>query len=281
MITIFTILGAPVLRSKGIPIVTWYAHRQVTLTLKLAHYFSHRMISTDEVSYPFHRDKLTTIGQGIDVNLFSPNPVPIDEPPLLLSVGRISPIKDLVTLIEAMHLLRERGYSLRCALVGNCPDPSAAYAETVRQKVQSLNLEDSVQFVGPVPNDQLTQWYRRAFAHVNCSPSEHSLDKAVLEAMACGKPSLSSTLGFKETMGQWTDRLVFQHSNPANLAKKIEGLLRLSDGERLAMGMSLRERVMKGHNLEHLADRVVALLGSLRQPVNLTEQIGASEVRHR
>lgn len=35
MMPLFTILAAPVLKGKGIPIITWYAHRQVTCTLKL------------------------------------------------------------------------------------------------------------------------------------------------------------------------------------------------------------------------------------------------------
>jgi glycosyltransferase involved in cell wall biosynthesis len=279
MIPIFTILAAPVLRPKSIPLVTWYAHRQVTPTLKLAHHFSDRIISSDEASYPYDKSKFIPVGQGIDTELFSPNSTPLDSPPLLLSVGRISPIKDLTTLVKAIHLLRQRGHSFRCAFVGSSPGRHDAYADEVRHKVQALNLEDSVQFVGPVPNHQLTQWYRRAFAHVNCSPSDHSLDKAVLEAMACGKSSLSSTLGFKETMGKWADRLLFQHGNPGDLAKKIEWLLRLSDEQ--TIGMSLRESVVKGHNLEQLADRVVALLGSLREPANLAEQIGTSEVRHR
>jgi glycosyltransferase involved in cell wall biosynthesis len=281
MIEIFTVLAAPALRFKGVPIVTWYAHRQVTLKLKWAHHLSARMISSDGASYRYHHDKLTIVGQGIDLELFSPNRVPSDNPPLLLSVGRLSPIKDLKTLIEAIHLLHQRGYSLRCALVGSSPNQHDLYAEELRRKVQALNLEGSVQFVGPVPNHLLPQWYRRAIAHVNCSPPDHSLDKAVLEAMACGTPSLSSTVGFRETMGSWADRLLFQHSNPKDLAEKIEGILQLGDAERQTIGMSLRENVRRRHDLEQLADRVVALLGSLRQPANRAEQIRTSEARHR
>jgi glycosyltransferase involved in cell wall biosynthesis len=274
MITIFTILAAPGLRPKRIPIVTWYAHRQVTATLKLAHYVSDRMISSSEVSYPYDKSKLTVVGQGIDTELFSPNSTPPDNPPMLLSVGRISPIKDLGTLVEAVHLLRERGHTLRLALVGSSPNQHDDYTEQVRHKVQARHLEDSVQFVGPVANHQLTQWYQRAFAHVNCSPSDHSLDKAVLEAMACGKPSLSSILGFRRTMGQWADRLHFQQGNPADLAEKIEGLLHLTDVERQAMGIALRESVANVHDLEQLADRIVALLRALKDPAILAGKFG-------
>jgi glycosyltransferase involved in cell wall biosynthesis len=223
------------------------------------------MISSDEASYPYDKSKLTLVGQGIDLDLFSPNSVPIDHPPLLLSVGRISPIKDLVTLVEAIRLLRQRGHILRCTLVGNSPDRGNAYEDEVRKRVRASDLEGTVHFTGPVPNHCLTQWYRQCFAHVNCSPADHSLDKAVLEAMACAKPSLSSTLGFKETMGNWANGLLFQYGNPEDLARKIEGLLRFGAAEREEMGLSLRESVMKRHNLEHLADKVVALLSSLRE----------------
>ena len=82
-------------------------------------------------------------------------------------------------------------------------------------------------------------------------------------------------------MGSWADRLLFQHSNPKDLAEKIEGILQLGDAERQTIGMSLRENVRRRHDLEQLADRVVALLGSLRQPANRAEQVRTSDARHR
>jgi glycosyltransferase involved in cell wall biosynthesis len=264
MIPIFSILAAPILKSKGIPLVTWYAHRQLTATVKLAHHLSDRMISSEYISYPYQKDKLTVIGQGIDTELFSPSNTALENPPLIISVGRLSPIKDLITVVDAIHLLHRRGYSVGCALVGSATEQTSGYAEKVHNRVQELNLGDSVQFVGAVANQQITQWYRRSFAHVNCSPSDHSIDKTVLEAMACGKLSLSSTRGFRETMGNWADRLLFEHGNAGDLARKLEWLLLLRGAERQTIATSLRESVMKRHNLEQLADKLVALLSSLR-----------------
>ena len=92
-------------------------------------------------------------------------------------------------------------------------------------KSQALNLEGSVQFIGAVSNDQVVQWYRRSFVHVNCSPPDHSLDKAVLEAMACGKPSLSSTIRvYKRRWGNGPIGCLFQQGDPEDLARKIEWL---------------------------------------------------------
>ena len=77
MIPIFTVLAAPVLRPKGIPVVTWYAHRQVTPTLKLAHHFSDKMVSINDSSYPWLTTSLHHLGHGIDTNLFSPVSAPL------------------------------------------------------------------------------------------------------------------------------------------------------------------------------------------------------------
>jgi len=78
MIPVFTVLVAPVLKLKGIPIVTWYAHRQVTTILQVAHRLSDRMVSINESSYPYHHDKFVPLGHGIDVDFFSPDGIVLD-----------------------------------------------------------------------------------------------------------------------------------------------------------------------------------------------------------
>lgn len=258
MIPIFTVLAAPVLRARNIPIITWYAHRQVTTILKLAHHLSHLMVSINRSSYPYRHDKLLTLGQGIDTNLFSPDGTEALDPPLLLSVGRISPIKDLLTLIEAVHLLRRRGYDIRCGLVGDAPERDRAYAQRVYTRLKQFGLERTVECVGPVSNTKVVHWYRRCFAHINLCPTG-ALDKAALEAMACGRLSLVANEGFRDTLGQWADWLLFRHGNPTDLAQKVERLLQMSHSERQAMAAGLRQSVVEQHGLARLADRLVEI----------------------
>jgi glycosyltransferase involved in cell wall biosynthesis len=265
MIPIFTVLAAPVLKLKGIPIVTWYAHRQVTTTLKLAHHLSNRMVASAETAYCYKHDKLVVIGQGIATDLFSPDGTTPESPPLLLSVGRLSPIKDPMTLIEAMHLLRQRGYNIRCALVGDAPERDHSYLEAVCEKVRGLNLQDTIEFAGAVHNEQVVRWYRSCFAHVNLCPAG-ALDKAALEAMACGKPSLVANDGFRETLEPWPDSLLYRHGDPEDLSRKIEQLLQRSDAELEAIGTDLRRNVIARHSLERWADCLVDLLAEVRRP---------------
>jgi glycosyltransferase involved in cell wall biosynthesis len=265
MIPVFTVLAAPVLKARCIPIVTWYAHRQVTRVLKLAHLFSDRVVSIDESSYPYRHDKFVPLGHGIEINLFSPNDTPPASPPQLLFVGRFSPIKDPITLLEAVYLLRQRGHKADCILVGEAPVRDRAYATRVRQRVRELELDGIVQFAGAVTNDQAVHWYRRCFAHVNCSPADHSLDKTTLEAMACGRLSLSSTVGFRETMGPWADCLLFRHGDALDLAEKLSTLLALPPAEVMQIGLELRQRVLAMHTLERVADQLVGLFVEARQ----------------
>src|SRR5713101_3751107 len=161
MIPIFTVLAAPVVRAKSIPIVTWYAHRQVTTTLKLAHHMSDRMVTVAESAYRYKRDKLSVIGHGIDTDLFSSAPTCLAEPPLILSVGRLSPIKDPLTLIEAARLLRQRGAEVQCVFVGEAPERDRVYLQRVKDRVKELDLDGLVQFIGAVPNQEVVRWYRR------------------------------------------------------------------------------------------------------------------------
>jgi glycosyltransferase involved in cell wall biosynthesis len=257
MIPIFTVMAAPVLKARGIPIVTWYAHRQVTWLLKLAHRSSDLVVSADDGSYRYRHDKFLPVGHGIDTDLFSPSNILPENPPLVLAIGRLSPIKDPITLIEAVYLLQQRGHEVRCLLVGEAPVRDRAYAQRVRQRIRALGLDGVVQLPGALPNDQIVHWYRRCFAHVNCSPADHSLDKAALEAMACGRLSLSSTVGFRQTMGTWADCLLFRHGDPADLAEKLTTLLALPRREVEQIGLDLRQRAVQMHSLHGLAEGLV------------------------
>ena len=135
----------------------------------------------------------------------------------------------------------------------------SAYAERVRQRVRELGLEGSVQLVGAVQHQHTVHWYRRCVAHVNCSPADQSLDKTALEAMACARLSLSSTLGFRQTLGDWADCLLFRYGDAADLAGKLTMLLALPRKEVKQIGLDLRQRIFQMHDLQSLADKLVTV----------------------
>lgn len=250
MIPVFAVMASPILRPRGIPIVTWYTHRQLTSTLRIAHHASARVVSSAPSSYPYRHDRLVVTGHGIDTDLFVPDGTAPDTPPFVLSVGRLSPIKDGSTLIEAIGHLRARGHELRCVFVGDAPGHHRDHAAALRHRASALALLPHVEFAGSVRNPEVATWYRRCFAHVNLSPSG-LWDKAALEAMACGRPSLVANEEFRDTLGYHSHALVFAHGNARDLATRIEALLRMPPSELQEMGSHLRAVVVAQHSLDN------------------------------
>ena len=261
MIPIFTILAAPVLKAKRIPIVTWYAHPSLTWILKLAHHLSDRMVASVATAYPYRKDKLVVVGQGIDTDFFCPNGSHPEEPPMILCVGRLSPVKDHPTLIRAAALLRERYQKpFRVVILGGPAGPrDEPYARSLHQLVEELNLRDIVSFHPPVPQSTLLNWYRRCTVLVNMTPTG-SGDKVVWEVMACGRPCLAANEGFRETMGEYAESLLFSYGDPASLAERLLWLLHLPPEEIQRIGIFLRGRVILFHSLDGLVERLVKLL---------------------
>jgi glycosyltransferase involved in cell wall biosynthesis len=264
MLPIFTLLAAPVLGPRRVPIVTWYAHPSLTATLKLAHRVSTRMVTSVASAYPYRHDKLLVVGQGIDTDLFAPVAAPPERPPMLLCVARLSPVKDHPTLLRAVSLLR-RGSPppFRVAVVGGPARPTdGAYARRLRAQVADEGLEDVVTFRGAVPMRDLPGWYRRCTAHVNLTPTGFG-DKVAWEAMSCGRPSVAANEGFRETLGAHADFLLFPHGDAEALARRLEAVLSLSADTLMRIGSDLRESVVRLHGLAGLAARLADLFRDL------------------
>lgn len=261
MIPVFTILAAPVLKLRRVPIITWYAHRHVTTVLKLAHHVSDRIVSIDGGSYLYSHDKLVQLGHGINTQRFAAETTAGDDIPLALSVGRLSPIKDLITFVDAIHQLRRDGLQISAAIVGGTSESDEAYGEAVRERVGELGLREAIQFVGPVPYREVVAWYRRCLVHVNLCPAG-ALDKAALEAMACGKVSMVANESFRQTLGQYADRLLFRWGDAIDLAERLRALLATRASERETIGRYLRARALELHSLDRTVDKLVNVFDS-------------------
>jgi glycosyltransferase involved in cell wall biosynthesis len=258
MIPVFTVLAAPALKLKHIPILTWYAHPSLTWTLRLAHRLSNRIVASLDTAYPYRHDKLTVVGQGIDTDLFFPNGTSPEKPPVILCVGRLSSVKDHPTLLEAAAKLRKRWkHPFRLVILGGPVTPwDKPYAQSLYEQVETLDLQDIVSFEPPTPMSELPSWYRRCTVHVNLTPTG-SGDKVALEAMSCARICLVTNEGFRATLGDHADKLLFQFGNADELSERLEWVLSRSKVERDAIGLYLRQQVMGAHSLDHLVKKLV------------------------
>jgi glycosyltransferase involved in cell wall biosynthesis len=264
MIPEFALLAAPLLRPRGVPILTWYAHPALTWRLRLAHLVSARMVTSVAPAYPYRRDKLTVLGQGIDTDLFAPGGEPPDQPPLVLCAGRLSPVKGHPVLLQAAARLRQRGApAFRVVILGGpATVRDERHARALHALAGDLGLQEVVQFEPPMPPRALPPWFRRATVHVNLTGAGFG-DKVALEAMSCACPSLVANEGFRETLGVHAGALLFRHGDADDLAAKLLVQLQAPAAARERVGRELREQVLRRHSLAGLVERLTALLGAL------------------
>jgi glycosyltransferase involved in cell wall biosynthesis len=265
MMPLFTVLAAPVLKAYRIPIVTWYAHLSLPVLLKLAHHASDRMVTSIATAYPYTHDKLTVIGQGIDTDVFSPNgDAPAEDLPVILCAGRLSPVKDHLTLLQAARLLRQRHSRAFRVLILGSPAGLAGerYLQSLHTQAAELGVSDLVSFAPAVPMHSLASWYRRCLVHVNLTPTG-SGDKVAWEAMSCGKPCVVANEGFRETLGEYGPSLLFRYGDAEDLTDKLAALLALPASAQERMGDYLRQQVLQLHSINSLARNLTAVLQSV------------------
>ncbi len=152
----------------------WYTHKQVDLKLCIATLFADTVLTASEASFRLPSSKVKVMGHGIDTDFFSPD-LGVLRVGHLLSVGRLMSAKrhDL-----AIREAARAGRELRIAGEG----PERKNLETLANE-----LGARVQFLGPLTQVQLRDEYRKAGTLIHRSETG-SLDKVVLEALACGLP---------------------------------------------------------------------------------------------
>lgn len=264
MIPLFAGLGGPVLKARGIPITLWYTHRQRSRQLWLGQAWSQRIVSADASSYPYRSDRLRVLGHGIDTDYHRPRSSDAAEDgTLVVQVARLSAIKRQATTIRAVSDL-----PVRLALIGGVqagfPD---SYRVGLKKLIDDLGLSDRCQLVGDQTRAQALAWYRRAAIAVNTSPPG-LFDKAVLESMACGIPTIVANRAFAPLLGEHSDLLLIDSPDDvAGLRERIARISRLSSGERVAIGAALRENVLRQHSLPRLIERLLSVLQTGDLPV--------------
>jgi glycosyltransferase involved in cell wall biosynthesis len=140
-------------------------------------------------SYGVPASRVRVVYPGYDPSAYYPNGCEraSDRDPYLLYVGNLLPHKNLLSLLDALAILRRRRPA-RLVIRG---DGQPSYARAVHQRVETLGLSDLVSFQGYADNGALRDLYTRAACLVLPSLRE-GFGLPVLEAMACGTPVITS-----------------------------------------------------------------------------------------
>jgi glycosyltransferase involved in cell wall biosynthesis len=202
--------------------------------------------------------KVRVIGQGVDTDLFRPPEQSIEPRYDLITISRVSRRKRIDLLLSVMDCLCKSpgAPGLRLRVVGPLLTPDdLAYDAELRTRVWKMGLQDRVEFVGFVPQEYVPVFYRSAFLHINVSRTG-SMDKTVVEALACGCPVLTSNEAFRAMLADYPE-FIIQDERPEAIAEQVLSLYAKRDQYAPA---ELRALVVGKHDVQTYVQRLLAQL---------------------
>jgi glycosyltransferase involved in cell wall biosynthesis len=188
--------------------------------------------------------RLRTIYNGVDPATVQPAPKP-DSTPRVVWVGRITPIKDLFTLLRAAAIVCRARPEVEFCLYGTAAAGEKGYERACLALRAELGLESSVRFPGHAPTVEGA--FNTGDIVVLSSISE-GFPYAVVEAMLCARPVVATAVGGVPEAVEGCG-LTVEPRNPEQMAAALLELLADPDRAK-ALGIAGRERAARDFNLE-------------------------------
>jgi glycosyltransferase involved in cell wall biosynthesis len=177
------------------------------------------------------------------------------EAPLVGMVGRLAPIKDVPTFLEAARLLRERRPDVRFSLVGDGDE-----RDRLEARARDLGVADVVRFHGW--RRDLPEVYGDLDVVVNCSRNEGT-PVALIEALAAARPVVATAVGgTPDLLRQGAFGTLVAAGDPAALAAAIDAVL-ADPGAAQARAREGSAHVLVRHGVPRLLDDLDSLYRGL------------------
>lgn len=239
------------------PIVMWYAHGAVSDKVRKAHASATRVVTSSAQGFRLKSDKLKIIGQAIDTEKFIPLDKVDKKKKKILYLGRISEVKGLEYMIMAADILvnKEKIKDLKFEIVGDIPsEKDRDYFDSLKELIKKYGLEDYFEFKGKVSYQEIEKYYQSCDVFVNPS-NTGSLDKTVLEAMACRKIVVTCNEAYYNIFNsKIRERCYFEPDDYKELARKVKLSIENPDEY---LELELRDIVVRNHSLKHWAKELV------------------------
>ncbi len=212
--------------------------------------------------------KIQITPNGIDVSRFENVPGKLPEDEGFINAGavlRVTPIKDVKTMIRAFAFAKERVENLKLWIMGPC-DEDEEYANECYELVESLQVKDIV-FTGSI---NVRDYLGRMDFTMLTSISEGQ-PLTVLESFAVKKPVIATDVGNCRELiyGGLDDEIgtagILTHI--MNTSELADAMVKLATNEntRIKMGLRGYKRVLSRYQLKHMQDTYTAIYKDMEE----------------
>lgn len=254
---IYVILGAPLWRIWSKKIGLWYAHGAVSNSLRIALCFTNKVFTSTEQGFRIDSRKRFIVGQGIDTDLFTSVERKSSDALRLITVGRISVSKNIDTLVNVCNLLKNKNINFKLKIIGLPTTESEIVYETgIKAKVSELQLNNHIEFVGPVTQSNLPNYLQNSDIFIH-DGSTNSLDKALLEAVLCGCVVISSNPSYAHIISSLSSSFMFEPKDSNGLTKEVIAIQNMSLDERRLNMMPIYKFVKDNYSISNLISGIV------------------------
>ncbi len=192
----------------------------------------------DDYLIKINRNKLVILHEAVDKEKFKPENEPNEN--ILLTVARIEPVKGIDVLINSMPYISKEFSDVKLKIVGSISNKN--YFNELKNLISKLDCEKYIEFLGPIPHEQLPNLYNNAKIFIMTSKTEGS-SISTLEAMSCGKPVVITRVGGMPTIiKDQQNGFLVEPNNPKMTAQRSIELLR-DMGLREKIGRKARETI--------------------------------------
>ncbi len=151
----------------------------------------------------------------------------------MLCIGSIIPYKNQLSVIQAAHMLHDKGYGVKLKLVGGVI--SKRYYKKCCRYIQQNGMSDYVEHVCSVPFDEIPAAIDNCDIYVNSSETD-TCGTAAEEGMARGAVVIANDVGFnREMVGD--AGLYFSVRKPETLVEAVETVI-----NDVSLQMALRDK---------------------------------------
>lgn len=255
----YLIIAGPLWKLLGKRTALWYVHKSTSWRLRLGMLFADTVFTASPGSMRVRSRKKKVVGHGIDTSdlpLLAPPPYP---PLKLLTVGRISRVKHVDVLIEAVARLSTGGMDVTFTIVGApATGDGEVYLEELKRMIGGHELAGRIIFTGPVSHEDLAEEFRQAHLFLHASQTG-SLDKASLEPLSAGVPVITVDA---ELAATGISAIIPAELSPENIAHAVRAAVMDRIWERQDVREAAHAYVAERHELARLIERILAMIAS-------------------